>query len=259
MRTVRVLDPGELEETDDFEAEGGQYPPTNVELTPVPSAGFVYATYTRRVLEAIAAREPIGTTAGSAEVIKRLVESFRHSPSSGGAFATDVEELLFLRPAPSGRQSRRLRPSGSSLRPLKEGQVVQPVETAHEIARRTALRAPAVRVEPFTPVASANAARDLRDWTQLTVQELAAMCHVTARRFQHWLQGAPMSSRSENRLLRLRYFAAIMAAAFGPPGARRWLRAPHPELGTTPIEAMVRGRDDAVQRLVERYIESPAT
>jgi len=245
MRTPRVLAPGEVEERGDFETGGGLYPPTSLQASPESWAGFVWATDIEDVLGFLAAAEQMGTTAGSAEPIARLLCGFGHSPSYGRLGAVNAR-----------RARERLMPL---FRPFKEAEAVQQPESPQDIARRMALRAPAVPVEPFIPVASANAARDLRDWTQLTVQELAAMCHVTARRFQHWLQGAAMSSRREERLLRLRYFAAILAAAFGPAGARRWFRAPHPELGTTPIEAMVGGRDDAVQRLVEHYIESPAT
>lgn len=241
MRTTRVLAPGELEETDDFQGEGGVYPPTGLEPSPVPSAGFVYATHAAKsIIELIAAGELIGTTAGSAEPITKLVGWHRHSAASGGPWAADITEILF-----------------AAL--LKETRIVHRAESAHDIARRMALESPAVAVEPFTPVASDNPARDLRDWTQLTTDELARMCRVTGRRFHHWLGGARMSSKSEERLLRLRYQAGILATGFGPAGVRRWFRAPHPELGTTPIEAIAEGREDTVHQLVERYIESPAT
>ena len=257
MKTTRVLAPGEFEETGDFESESGRYPPTTLEGSRGSCAGFICATYPRRVLEFLAAVEPAGTTAGSAELIARLVDRLGQCPSSGGPLASDAAGSLYVCGVPAPRSRRPL-----ELSPLlhpREGQAAQRAEGPHEIARRMALEAPAIAVEPFTPVASDNPARDLRDWTQLTVQELAAMCHVTARRFQHWLRGAAMSSKSEERLLRLHYLAGILAVSFGPAGARRWFRAPHPELGTTPIEAMVGGRDDTVQRLVERYVESPAT
>ena len=145
------------------------------------------------------------------------------------------------------------------MQPSKAARSVQRAESPHEIARRMALETPAIAVEPFAPVASDNPARDLRDWTELTTDELAKMCRVTRRRFQHWLGGARMSSKSEERLLRLHYLAGILAVSFGPARVRRWFRAPHPKLGKTPIEAMADGREDTVYQLVERYIESPAT
>ncbi len=130
-----------------------------------------------------------------------------------------------------------------------------------ELAMALAEELPAVEVPSVSmPSATENPAHDLKEWSGLPVKDLAILAKVSQRSFFQWLKGGVVSESHKGDLLRLRAVVAILASMLRPAEVARWFKAPIRDYGQkSPAELWREGNEEAVRRLVGRYLDSIVT
>jgi hypothetical protein len=200
---------------------------------------------------ALSAGEPASETMGLGYFVREL-GNWTHLAGEGGVPCSFIN-LIASEKWPRGRFQMRY-----VERPEAESRGRNAAYARH-IARAMAVERPGVEGKVSAPDLSGNLAEDLRSITGLTVKELAGICRISERRFHDWAGGEAMSARHETRALRLRYLFGLLREALPVSEVRRWLRSPDRSLRESPIQALSAGRDEQVARLIERFLESPAT
>lgn len=120
-------------------------------------------------------------------------------------------------------------------------------------------RQPAVEAAPVTASTSSDAlkaADELRQWLNLTYEDLEKITGIAKETFHYWRRTAATPRPSTvRRLWRVHALVRALRSRLGEERAREWLYSGHPN----PIELLLQGNLEAVEVLAQKVLFSPPT